>query len=92
MKSKKWFVLVLVIVFAAALVVGCGGGGTADPAPNNNNNNNDVDNSTPAEGPTFSHATDGAFADCVTCHKELEEGHANFANYEDNCLDCHEQV
>lgn len=78
MKRKKSIVFALIVLLTAVLVVGCGGGN--DPAPDNGS----------VQGPSFRHGTDGAFANCGSgCHNDIADSHADFTNYEDNCLDCH---
>ncbi|MBS4031508.1 MAG: hypothetical protein KGZ63_08825 [Clostridiales bacterium] len=82
MNTKKWAILFVVVMMVAVLAAGCGGS-TPEPTP--------APEPPAAVGSAIPHALDGPYENCIGCHgAAIEASHADFAGYEESCLDCHE--
>ncbi len=79
MNIKKWAAFFVLVLMVAVFAAGCGSG-TPAPAPTPE----------PPSPSAITHAIDGAYENCMGCHgPAIEASHADFAGYEDSCLDCH---
>jgi cytochrome c5 len=91
--KTKLFILVMIVLLTSALVVGCGGGGSTTPTPT------PPPTTTPEPTPSLTgtaipadHAGNDIYKNCMMCHgSNIEESHSDFADFEESCLDCHEQ-